>query len=66
MLLQTSRRRAILFAGVSALSVLSAGAATAEEVPAPAVAQVDDVVVTAAGFEQKIVDAPASISVITA
>lgn len=66
MLLQTSRRRAILFAGVSALSVLSAGASTAEEVPAPAVAQVDDVVVTAAGFEQKIVDAPASISVITA
>lgn len=66
MLLQTSRHRAILFAGVSALSVLSAGAATAEEVPAPAVAQVDDVVVTAAGFEQKIVDAPASISVITA
>lgn len=66
MQLQTSRRRAILFGGVSALSVLSAGAATAEEVPAPAVAQVDDVVVTAAGFEQKIVDAPASISVITA
>lgn len=66
MLLQTSRRRAILFAGVSALSVLSAGASTAEEVPAPAVAQVDDVVVTAAGFEQKILDAPASISVITA
>ena len=66
MLLQTSRRRAVLLAGVSVLAALSAGAAGAEEVPAPAAAQVDDVVVTAAGFEQKIVDAPASISVITA
>ena len=66
MLLPTSRRRAVLLAGVSVLAALSAGAAGAEEVPAPAAAQVDDVVVTAAGFEQKIVDAPASISVITA
>jgi outer membrane receptor for ferrienterochelin and colicins len=66
MLLQFSRRRAVLLAGVSVLAALSAGAAGAEEVPAPAAAQVDDVVVTAAGFEQKIVDAPASISVITA
>ena len=67
MLLQTSRRRAVLLAGVSVLAALSAGAAGAETVQGPAVAaQVDDVVVTAAGFEQKIVDAPASISVITA
>lgn len=66
MLLQSSRRRAVLLAGVSVLAALSAGAAGAEEVPAPPAAQVDDIVVTAAGFEQKIVDAPASISVITA
>jgi outer membrane receptor for ferrienterochelin and colicins len=51
-----------IFSLVSATALLAAaGPALAQE----AAAQLDDVVVTAAGFEQKITDAPASISVIT-
>ena len=51
-----------LFSLVSATALLAAaGPALAQE----AAAQLDEVVVTAAGFEQKITDAPASISVIT-
>ncbi|RZJ27418.1 MAG: TonB-dependent receptor, partial [Brevundimonas sp.] len=47
---------------VSATALLvAAGPALAQE----AATQLDEVVVTAAGFEQKITDAPASISVIT-
>ena len=60
------RRRLML--GVAAC-VVAAGPALANPVEAPGVedqtTQVADVVVTAAGFEQKITDAPASISVIT-
>ncbi|WP_439470401.1 TonB-dependent receptor domain-containing protein [Brevundimonas sp.] len=51
-----------VFSLVSATALLAAaGPALAQE----AAAQLDDVVVTAAGFEQKITDAPASISVVT-
>jgi outer membrane receptor for ferrienterochelin and colicins len=51
-----------IFSLVSSMALLAAaGPALAQE----AAAQLDDVVVTAAGFEQKITDAPASISVIT-
>src|SRR5690606_28214450 len=46
------------------LACLSAPAA-AETAPDMATKELDRVVVTATGFEQKIVDAPASISVIT-
>lgn len=53
-------------AGAAAL-ILGSGMAQAQEATAAqAETQVDDVVVTAAGFEQKITQAPASISVITA
>lgn len=47
--------------------LLAAGPALATEDPtgAPDPTHVDDVVVTAAGYEQKLVDAPASISIIT-
>lgn len=46
-------------------AILAAPAALADPAPAPAAKDLDAVVVTATGFEQKIVDAPASISVIT-
>ena len=50
--------------GLALLAILSAPAtASAETLAAPTL---DKVVVTAAGFEQKITDAPASISIITA
>src|SRR5690606_8080009 len=46
-------------------AIPAAPAALADPAPAPAAKDLDAVVVTATGFEQKIVDAPASISVIT-
>ena len=56
-----AHRNRSIFSLVSATALLvAAGPALAQEA-----AQLDDVVVTAAGFEQKITDAPASISVIT-
>ena len=64
----TASRRSTLLAA-SALAVLATGqAATAEEVvidQTQTTTQVADVVVTAAGFEQRITQAPASISVLT-
>src|SRR5215217_1054744 len=62
-----SRRR--LSAGFVSLAalLLAAGPALAQDpaaAPGPS-SELDEIVVTAAGFEQKIVDAPASISVIT-
>lgn len=54
----------MLFAGVSAFAALTGLTARAEEAPAPTATQVDDVVVTAAGYEQRIAQAPASISVL--
>lgn len=53
-------RRIILCAGVSAAATAAAGSALA----AQNVADVNELVVTAAGYEQKLVEAPASISVI--
>lgn len=62
-------RRSILLAGVSLGAALAGGTAYAADAPVEATDQrthqVADVVVTAAGFEQKIVEAPASISVIS-
>lgn len=62
--------RRSLLAGVSLSAAFAAGAvhaeAAREAIEQRGSHQVADVVVTAAGFEQKIVDAPASISVITA
>lgn len=55
-------RRAVLLAG--AVSVLAAGVAHAQTVAPDAVAAVDDIVVTAAGFEQRVEQAPASITLI--
>ena len=52
-----------------ALALLSIAAAPAIAIPLPDAADastLDTVVVTASGFEQKITDAPASISVIAA
>ncbi|MEG0819966.1 MAG: TonB-dependent receptor plug domain-containing protein, partial [Brevundimonas sp.] len=64
----TASRRSTLLAA-SALAVLATGqAAMAEEVvidQTQTTTQVADVVVTAAGFEQRITQAPASISVLT-
>lgn len=58
----TTIRKFTIHSLVSATALLiAAGPAMAQD----AASQLDDVVVTAAGFEQKIVDAPASISVIT-
>lgn len=51
---------------LSRLSLSVIAMATAMPALAEAVAEAEEVVVTAAGFEQKIVDAPASISVISA
>lgn len=55
-----------MLATAAAMAVLSTPALADPALDDPQVARVDDIVVTAAGFEQKIVDAPASISVITA
>jgi len=64
----TVSRRSTLLAA-TALAVLATGqAATAEEVivdQTQITSQVADVVVTASGFEQRITQAPASISVLT-
>ena len=49
-----------------ALAVATGGAAQAQNTAALDSKAVEEVVVTAAGFEQKIVDAPASISVVSA
>ncbi|NYZ63668.1 TonB-dependent receptor [Luteimonas sp. SJ-16] len=49
----------------TALFGLIAGQAQAETLTAPGPTDFDTVVVTAAGFEQKLTDAPASISIIT-
>lgn len=46
-------------------AILAAPAALAGPAPAPEATDLDAIVVTASGFEQKIVHAPASISVIT-
>jgi outer membrane receptor for ferrienterochelin and colicins len=54
----SSRLRRTLLA--SAISSLACGAAVAQETP-----QLNDIVVTASGFEQQISSAPASISVIS-
>lgn len=63
---KTSRqRRAIALIGLSTLAFAASGTAMAEEADDPAPAG-REIVVTAAGFEQKITDAPASISVVTA
>ena len=50
-------RRTLL---ASAISTFSSGALWAQEAP-----RLDDMVVTASGFEQSVSDAPASISVIS-
>lgn len=65
---QKASRRANLMAATAIGLGLVAGAAQAESFALEDMSptQVSDVVVTAAGYEQKIVDAPASISVITA
>ena len=66
--MSSSSRRSLLLAATAATAVLSSPV-MALDTPVqtdPQAATVADVVVTAAGFEQKIVDAPASISVITA
>jgi outer membrane receptor for ferrienterochelin and colicins len=55
-------RSRLLAASTASVLLLAAGSALAQD---PAEASLDEIVVTAAGFEQKIVDAPASISVIT-
>ncbi|MEG2497821.1 TonB-dependent receptor [Brevundimonas sp.] len=65
----TSRRAQLLAASAISASLLTFGAsANAETVSLDqnTPTRVSDIVVTAAGYEQKIVDAPASISVITA
>ncbi|WP_427790823.1 TonB-dependent receptor domain-containing protein [Brevundimonas diminuta] len=63
-------RRTSLLAGVSLTAAMMAGAASAETadvlIDQANASRVADVVVTASGFEQKIVEAPASISVISA
>lgn len=56
-------RRAVL---ATTIALACAGApAMAETAPSPAAVEFDTIVVTAAGHEQKITDAPASISVIS-
>ena len=66
MSLHPSTRRAAPRRNAFALALMSALAAPAALAePAPDYTVLDQVVVTAAGFEQKLTDAPASISVIT-
>ncbi len=60
-LIRISRRRLAQGAALSAFAVLAAAPASADE----ADDQTDTIVVTAAGFEQKLTDAPASITVIS-
>ena len=63
----TSFRRSVLLAGSCLTASLAfAGAAVAQSAVAPSqeASQLEDVVVTASGFEQRIEQAPASISVI--
>ncbi len=55
----------VLAAGAVAAPTLAQTAPAAREEVAAITAQVDDVVVTAAGFEQRITQAPASISLIS-
>lgn len=55
-------RRAVLMAGT--VSILAAGAAHAQVALPEVAATVDDIVVTAAGFEQRVEQAPASITLI--
>ena len=62
-----SRRTRLLAATTLSVGVLAiTPTAYAEETPEDQPVRVTDIVVTAAGYEQKIVDAPASISVISA
>lgn len=57
-------RKAVLH-GAMLAAVLSGPAAFADETDAERQMRLNEIVVTAAGFEQKLVDAPASISIVT-
>ena len=61
----TNSRRGIAGASLIVLGFMGGGAALANESAEESTADRREIVVTAAGFEQKITDAPASISVIS-
>ncbi|MDG2523714.1 TonB-dependent receptor [Caulobacter segnis] len=62
---RTFTARALVGGAASAVLLLASSAAIAAEAAADGVADLDQLVVTASGFEQKIVDAPASITVLS-
>lgn len=61
----STRRKAAWLCGAAGFALLAASPALAQQAPAAPPAELEEVVVTAAGFEQRIEQAPASISLIS-